>query len=109
MTPAQRKAGEEDTKITPALQQLIDYVQKNDLRDEIIQFMQEKYGNELNAQEPQAQEKPGVFQRAQNLFKRKATTEEIKRIFTSMLSEEREARLELLRRAEHTHLGRTRK
>lgn len=101
----------DNTKPSPALAKIIDYVKQNGYQKELIAFMQEKFGDELTA-EPE-QEKPGMFKRAANfgkkMFGRKVTTEEVRKIFTAILREERTERHRLIREIEQSQLGRSKK
>ena len=107
--------GNERPVVSPAVQKIVDYIKSNGMQDEIIAYMEQKYGDEL-ADKP-AQEQPqqnqGFFSKAadigKRMFRRKATTEDVRQIFTSILEKERTGRHRLIREMEQTQLGRTKK
>lgn len=91
-----------------AVLKIAEYIKRAGISKEIIAYMQENYGNELTA-EP----KQGMFKRAmnygKNLFKRKATSEDVRQIFTNILKEERRGLSGLIKQEEYTQLGRNKK
>ena len=101
---------EQDDTIQPsdAVLKIADYIKRAGLTDEIVAFMQENFGKELTT-EP----KQGIFKRAmnygKNLFKRKATAEDVRQIFANILKEERRGLSGILRKEEQKQLGRNKK
>ena len=87
---------------------IADYIKRAGLTDEITAYMKENFGSELTA-EP----KQGMFKRAmnygKNLFKRKATAEDVRHIFTNILKEERHGLAGIVKAQEQNQLGRHRK
>jgi len=84
----------------PQLQKIADYAKEHGLADEVIAFMQD------NSEELGLTKKPNFFQRH---FGKKAVAEEVRQIFTEILSEQREDRPILIRQQEQTQLGRSKK
>jgi hypothetical protein len=93
---------EDDTVSSPAIIKIADYVKANDFRDEMVAFLQKEFAEELGIE----QKTPGIFKR---MFGRKATTEDIRQIFTSVLQEERTMRAALIKEQGFRLLGRNRK
>ena len=97
-----------EQKTSQAVVKIAAYIKKAGLTDEITQFMQENFGAELTAKPKQ-----NMFQRAaaygKNMFSRKATTEDVRRIFTAILREERTALPKIAKSIEYTKLGRNKK
>ena len=103
---------EEDTPSSPALIKIAEYVKKNGLRDELVAFLQDEFGEELSdIEEPEP--KKSMFDRAKEfgkkMFNRKATTEEVRQIFTAILLEERTMLSTRIKEQEKSLLGRSRK
>lgn len=92
--------GEELPSATPALQNLADYAKENGLTDDVIAFMKQEFGEELGLT------KQNFFQKH---FGKKAVAEEVRQIFTEIVSEQREDRFTLIRQQEQTQLGRSKK
>jgi len=100
-------------KPSPAVLKIAEYIQKNGLRDEIIAYMQQEFGEELKPAPP-AEKEPGLVGKAMNWAKNKfgkkqATVEEVREIFTAIVLEERTMRDECIKQVETTLLGRSRK
>jgi len=76
---------------TQNINRLIDYAKKNNLIDSMKQFLQDEFGEELG------------------ISKDKAMYEEVNKIFTAIVQEERWARPLLLKQMEQSQLGRSRK
>ena len=103
-----------DPTASPAAVKIADYIKKNNLKDEIVAFLQQEFADDLaDEPQPEPEKKPGIFKRAVNfgkkMFGRKATTEEIRQIFINILKEERHNRLQLMQQIEKIQLGRNRK
>jgi len=108
-----------DEPPSPAIIKIAEYAKKNGLKDELIAFLQQNYGDELEDEpedEPEEiadEPKKGMFGRMKDLgksiFGRKATTEEVRQIFTAMLQEERSMRHILIKEQDKRDLGRQRK
>lgn len=93
---------------SPAIAKIADYVKKHDLQDDLIAFMQQEFGEELGVTTNR-----GILGKAvdygKTLFSRKATVEEVREIFTSIVNEERTERHILIRETELKLLGRNRR
>ncbi len=105
---------EDEPKINPAITKLVDYIKKKNLTKEVVDYMQKEFGAELTDAGPAApQAKPGFMQRAKDfgkkIFGQKATTEDVRRIFTLILKEERKLLPHVVKNIERTQLGRNRK
>ena len=85
-----------------AITKIAAYIQKAGLTDEIMQFMQENFPEDLKAKQSMWQKAKGF---GKNLFSRKATTEDVRKIFTLMLKEE----TNIVKTIEHAKLGRNKK
>lgn len=87
-----------------AIKKIAAYIQKAGLTDELLQFMQENFSKELTAEPTQSmwQKAKGV---GKNLLGKKATNEEVKKIFTLMLKEN----TNIAKTIEHIKLGRNKK
>ena len=76
------------------------------MQDEIIAYMEQKYGDELadKPEQEQPEKKQGFFSKAadigKRMFRRKATAEDVRQIFTSILEKERTGRQRLIREME---------
>lgn len=100
-------------KPSPAVLKIAEYIQKNGLRDEIMAYMEQEFGEELKPTAP-TEKDPGLVGKAMNWAKNKfgkkqATVEEVREIFTAMVLEERTMRDECIKQVETTLLGRSRK
>jgi hypothetical protein len=62
-------------------------------------FLEHEFANELGLEKEQKK----------GWFGQKATNEDVRQIFTSMIQEERTARIHLIKQEEQTQLGRQRK
>ena len=85
-----------------AILKIAAYIKKAGLTDEITQFMQENFAEDLQPKQSMWQKAKGF---GKNLFGRKATNEDVKRIFTLMLKED----INIVRTIEHAKLGRNKK
>jgi hypothetical protein len=105
---------EEDTPPSPAIIKIAEYVKKNGIKDELVAFLQKEFGKELSEpEEPAPEPKKSMFDRAKEfgkkMFSRKATTEEVRQIFTNILKEERTMLSARIKEQEQRLLGRSRK
>jgi len=75
---------------SPIINKIAEYAKKNGLADSLISFMEQEFADELG-------------------IKKKATTEDIRHIFTRILQEERPNRHLLIKEQEKTQFGRKRK
>lgn len=82
--------GYEEPVASAAINKIAEYAKKNGLSDSLIAFMEQEFGKELG-------------------IERKATTEDIRYIFTRILQEERPNRHLLIQQQEQTQFGRKRK
>lgn len=94
----------DDQEISPATKKLVEFIKKAGLVDDVKEFMQSVYGEELGLIK-----KPGMFDKAKKFFGRKVMAEDVRAIFTAIVKEERTERIELLRSYDKTHLGRNKK
>ena len=85
-----------------AITKIAAYIQKAGLTDEITKFMQENFAEDLKPKQSMWQKAKGF---GKNLFGRKATTEDVKKIFTLMLKED----INIVKTIEHAKLGRNKK
>ena len=85
-----------------AITKIAAYIQKAGLTDEITKFMQENFAEDLKPKQSMWQKTKGF---GKNLFGRKATTEDVKKIFTLMLKED----INIVKTIEHAKLGRNKK
>lgn len=83
-------AGYEEPVASPVINKIAEYAKKNGLTDSLIAFMEQEFGEELG-------------------IGKKATTEDIRYIFTRILQEERPNRHLLIKEQEKTQFGRKRK
>lgn len=81
-----------EPEYSPAMQKLADYIVKNNMKDEMISFLEKNY-----------QFKESV------LYDGKLVVEDIRQIFTEIVHEERSGRSDRLRKLDKQLLGRTRK
>lgn len=102
-------SGEETDSASQVIDKIASYIKKAGLTNDIIKFMQENFANDIKDVET----KQGLFKRAanfgKNLFKRKATTEDVRKIFTEILKEDRKDLSYLIKTDEMSRLGRNRK
>lgn len=77
---------------SPTLLKIVQYAKKNNLTQDLIQFMQQEFGF-----------KESVSHQG------KIVVEDIRRIFTAIVQEERSGRAELIKQEDKIKLGRTRK
>jgi hypothetical protein len=90
--------------ITPAMQKLVDFVKQNGMADQLKEYLKQNYGEELGLTQ-----KPGMLDRLKGFMGKKAVAEDIREIFTQILSEDRSDRAMLIKQAEQTQFGRTKK
>ena len=83
-------AGYEEPVASPVINKIAEYAKKNGLTDSLIAFMEQEFGKELG-------------------LGKKATTEDIRHIFTRILEEDRPNRYLLIKEQEKTQFGRKRK
>ena len=99
---------EADSMSSPASIKIADYAKNNGLKDELVAFMQQEFGQELGITKDR-----GLVGKAMDygkkIFGRKATTEEVRQIFTVIVNEDRTERHLLIREEEQRLLGRSRK
>jgi hypothetical protein len=101
--------GHEDNSVSsPASIKIADYAKNNGLKDELVAFMQQEFGQELGITKDR-----GLVGKAMDygkkVFGRKATTEEVRQIFTVIVNEDRTERHSLIREEELKFLGRRRR
>jgi hypothetical protein len=93
-------------QVDEAVKKIADYIKQAGITNEVVEFMQKHFAEDISP-------KPGMFQKMKNfgnkMFGRKATTEEIKRIFVNILKEDRKCLPEIQRLVEASNLGRSRK
>lgn len=98
-----------DSGVSEVIIKIAQYIKKAGLTNDIIKFMQQNFANDIKDVEP----KQNIFKRAvnygKNLFKRKATTEDVKNIFAKILEEERKDLTYLIQIDELSRLGRNKK
>ena len=101
---------DEESGPSPTIIKIIDYINKNGIKDDILAYMEEEFGDELNAPEP---EKKGWFDKVKDfgkrIFTREATVKEIEQIFTKILLKERTELPMRIKEQEQRSLGRKRK
>ena len=104
----------EDTDEVPAadaIMKIAEYAKQHGLSDELIQFMEARYSDELIDQPEQPD--PGIFSKAKNWFSKKfnrtATVEEVREIFSAILLTERTLKNRLIKEEEKRNLGRSKK
>jgi hypothetical protein len=85
-----------------AIVKIAAYIKKAGLTDEITQFMQENFAEELKPKQSMWQKAKGF---GKNLFGKKATNEDVKQIFTLMLKEN----INIVKTIEYAKLGRNKK
>ena len=90
-----------ETVSSSAATEIAAYAKKHNLKDALVAFMEQEFGEELGIEQ-----KKGMFSR---MFGKKATTEDIRQIFTSILQEERTMRDVLIKEQGFRLLGRNRK
>jgi hypothetical protein len=81
---------QESSEPSQAVIKIAEYIKKHNLQDEIIAYMQQEFGDELNQQEP-AQQKGWIGKAmafGKKMFGKKTTTEEVRQIFTKILLHE---------------------
>jgi len=83
-------AGYEEPVASPAINNIAEYAKKNGLADSLIAFMEQEFPDEFGT-------------------RKKATTEDIRHIFTRILEEDRPNRHLLIKEQEKTQFGRKRK
>ena len=83
-------AGYEEPVASPVINKIAEYAKKNGLTDSLIAFMEQEFAEELGTG-------------------KKATTEDIRHIFTRILEEDRPNRHLLIKEQEKTQFGRKRK
>ncbi len=86
------KADDAEPVASPTIQKIADYAKENGLADELKKFLQKEYG----------------FTESYS-YEGKAVVEDIRRIFTSIVQEERTDRAGLIKEQEQTLLGRSKK
>lgn len=91
----------DDNRSSAAVTKISAYIHKAGLTEEIMQFMQENFAEELKPKQSMWQKAKGF---ANNLFG-KTTNEGVKKIFTLMLSEN----IDIIKRVEHARIGRNKK
>jgi hypothetical protein len=84
------EAGYEEPVASPVINKIAEYAKNNGLTDSLIAFMEQEFGKELG-------------------LGKKATTEDIRHIFTRILGEDRPNRHLLIKEQEKTQFGRKRK
>ena len=85
-----------------AILKIAAYIKKAGLTDEITQFMQDNFAEDLKSKQSMWQKAKGF---GKNLFGKKATNEDVKRIFTLMIKEH----INIIKTIEHAKLGRNKK
>ena len=81
------------------IQKVADIAKKHGLAKGLRSFLEHEFANELGLEKEQKK----------GWFGQKATNEDVRQIFTSMIQEERTARIHLIKQEEQTQLGRQRK
>ena len=98
---------EEDEPIaSPAIQKIVNYVKENGLADNLKTFMQKEFGEELGLV------KKGALSKTIDIGKKawkKIVAEDIRKIFTEIVKEERSERIKLIKEKELEQLGRSKK
>jgi len=101
---------DEESGPSPTIIKIIDYINKNGIKDDILAYMEEEFGDELNAPEP---EQKGWFDKVKDfgkrMFTREATVKEIEQIFTKILLKERTELPMRIKEQDRQNLGRQRK
>jgi len=108
---------DEDDKpeITPAIAKIAEYAKEHNLTDELLAYMQQEFGEELNKVEDEEPKNPskGMFGKAidwaKNKFGRTATVEDVRHIFTAIVLKERTQRHVRIKEEEKKIFGRSRK
>lgn len=95
---------EQESVSSPASIKIANYVITNGLKDDLVAFMQQEFGEELGITTNH-----GLIGKAANFIRRKATTEEVRQIFTTIINEERTERFTLIKEQEKKLLGRNRR
>ena len=90
-----------ESNTNTAIDNIIEYITKNGMQDEIKSFMKQNFSAELDPPKKQ-----GMFSK---IFGRKAVAEEIREIFTSILTQERTTRNKLIQEQNIQLLGRRKK
>lgn len=85
------ESGYETPPDSAATMKLARYIIKNDMQEEILQYLQDEFGIK------------------ETRFPETLVVEEIRQIFTQIVEEERSGRADLIRKHEQTHLGRSKK
>jgi hypothetical protein len=81
-----------DPVASETIQKIANYAIKNGIQTELISFLEKEYGFKESV-----------------LYKEKIVVEDIRRVFTEIIAEERSDRIELLRQIDKETLGRTKK
>jgi hypothetical protein len=93
----------DDTQDAPVasenVQKVADIAKKHGLTKSLRSFLEQEFAKELGLEQ----------EKKKGWFGKKATNEDIRQIFTTMIQEERTARIQLIRQEEQTQLGRQRK
>lgn len=93
----------DDTQDAPVaseqVQKVADIAKKHGLAKALRSFLEQEFAKELGLEQ----------EKKKGWFGKKATNEDIRQIFTTMIQEERTARIHLIRQEEQTQLGRQRK
>lgn len=89
---ADTETGFTEPVASPAIQKIADYAKKEGFTDEIIEFMRREY-----------QFNESIF------YPGKVVIEDVRRIFSAIVHEERSGRVNLIKKDDITHLGRGKK
>ena len=102
-----QKEIDDEKKKAQAIQKIADYAKKTGISNQLIEFMKDEFGEELGIIKQQGT-MGKVWDAGKKLYK-KAMAEEVRQIFTAIIQEERNDRVELIRQQDQIRLGRTRK